>query len=187
MTTLYGRTGTALLVIDMQQGVVADSHDLAGVTANIAALVAAARADGTPVIWVQHSDDYLPEGSDEWQLIPELVRLEAEPLVRKHYGDSFEATDLEPRLAERGVGHLVVTGAATDACVRATLHGAFTRGYDVTLVGDAHTTIDRSEPGLPSAAEVIALTNLYWQYTSAPGRTAGTVSAKEVTFAGAGA
>ena len=63
----------------------------------------------------------------------------------KRYGDSFEATDLEPVLAERGVGRLIVTGAQTDACMRSTLHGAFVRGYDVTLVDDAHTT-ERPHP-----------------------------------------
>ena len=52
----------------------------------------------------------------------------------------FPVEELVRRLAERGVGRLVVTGAQTDACVRSTLHGAFVRGYDVTLVADAHTT-----------------------------------------------
>ena len=183
MTTLDGRTQTALLVIDVQVGVVADAHDRDDVVANIAALVAAARAAGTPVIWVQHSNEDMPEGSARWQNVPELPQLDSEVIVHKRYGDSFEATDLESRLAEHGVGHLVVAGAATDACVRSTLHGAFARGYDVTLVSDAHTTGDWGEEGLPTAEQVIAHTNLYWKYQSAPGRTAGTLSAKEVTFA----
>ena len=106
--------------------------------------------------------------------------------MHKIYGDSFEDTDLEARLAELGVGRLVVAGAQTDACIRSTLHGAFTRGYDVTLVGDAHTTEDHSEYGAPSPEQVIAHTNLYWKYQTAPGRTAGTVSTQEVSFAPAG-
>ena len=97
------------------------------------------------MIWVQHSDDDLAEGSDGWQYVPELQREESEPLVHKQYGDAFEATDLESELTERGVGRLIVTGAQTDACIRATLHGAFTRGYDTLLVADAHTTEDFSE------------------------------------------
>ena len=105
-------------------------------------MVDKARAEHVPVIWVQHSSDDLAEGSDGWQYVPELQRRESEPLVHKRYGDSFEATTLESELAQRGVGRLVVTGAQTDACIRATLHGAFTRGYDTVLVSDAHTTED---------------------------------------------
>ena len=75
-----------------------------------------------PVIWVQHSSDELAEGSDEWGYVAELQREDSEPLVHKRYGDSFEGTDLESELAQRGVGRLVITGAQTDACIRSTLH-----------------------------------------------------------------
>jgi nicotinamidase-related amidase len=184
MTTLPDRPNTALLVIDVQNGVVADTHNRDGVITNINTVVDKARAKGAPVIWVQHSDDHLPLGSESWQYVPELVRRDSEPLVHKTYGDSFEGTELEALLAERGVGRLIVTGAQTDACIRATLHGAFVRGYDVTLVGDAHTTEDLSQYGAPPPDQVIAHTNLYWQDESAPGRTAGTVASAEVSFAG---
>jgi nicotinamidase-related amidase len=187
MTTLPDRPNTALLVIDVQSGVVADTHNRDGVIANINTVVDKARAEDAPVIWVQHSDDHLLRGSESWQYVPELVRRDSEPLVHKTYGDSFEGTDLEALLAERGVGRLIVTGAQTDACVRATLHGAFVRGYDVTLVGDAHTTEDLSEYGAPPPDQVIAHTNLYWQDESAPGRSAGTVASAEVSFAAGGA
>jgi nicotinamidase-related amidase len=73
-----------------------------------------ARASQVPVVWVQHSDEELAKDSDEWQYVPELVRQDDEPLVHKHYGDSFEDTDLESVLAERGVGRLLVTGARPD-------------------------------------------------------------------------
>ncbi|HEX4832552.1 MAG TPA: cysteine hydrolase family protein [Trebonia sp.] len=183
MTTLPDRASTALLVIDVQNSVVAGTPRRDEVIANIAALVDKARADGAAVIWVQHSSDELAEGSQGWQYVPELTRRDDEPLVAKRYGDSFEATDLEAILAARGVGHLVVTGAQTDACIRSTLHGGFTRGYDVTLVGDAHTTEDLSQWGAPPPEQVIAHTNLYWGFQAAPGRVAGTVPAAEVTFA----
>ena len=187
MTTLPDRPNTALLVIDVQNGVVADTHNRDDVIANINTVVDKARAEDAPVIWVQHSDDHLRRGSEGWQYVPELVRRDAEPLVHKTYGDSFEGTELEALLAERGVGRLVVTGAQTDACIRATLHGAFVRGYDVMLVSDAHTTEDLSEYGAPPPDQVIAHTNLYWQDESAPGRTAGTVDSAEVSFAAADA
>ncbi|MFD0883579.1 cysteine hydrolase family protein [Streptosporangium algeriense] len=182
MTTLPDRPNTALLVIDVQNGVVADAHNRDGVIANINSLVDRARAEDVPVVWVQHSSEHLKRDSDEWQYVPELTRRDTEPLVHKTYGDSFEATDLEELLAEHGVGHVVVTGAQTDACIRSTMHGAFTRGYDVTLVSDAHTTDDMDE-GMPSAEQVIAHTNLYWHWQSAPGRHAATVETAEVTFA----
>ena len=182
MTTLANRPNTALMVIDVQNGVVAGSHDRDGVIANIATLVSKARAEQVPVVWVQHSDEGLEKGSDDWQIVDELSPGEGEPVVQKNYGDSFEATDLEDVLAGRGVGRVVVTGAQSDACIRATLHGALVRGYDVTLVGDAHTTDDQTAWGAPPPEQVVAHTNLYWQFQGAPGRTAGVVSTGDVSF-----
>ncbi len=182
MTRPSERPNAALLVVDVQNGVVAEAHDRDAVVANIGRLVDRAREAATPVIWIQHADDGLPEGSEAWQYVPELRRRDGEPLVHKHYGDSFEDTSLEAELAERGVGRLIVTGAQTDACIRSTLHGAFTRGYDTILVGDAHTTEDLTPYGMPPPDEVIAHTNMYWGHQSAPGREAGVVSTAEVAF-----
>jgi nicotinamidase-related amidase len=183
MTTLPDRPNTALLIVDVQQGVVAEAHQRDAVIANIQTVLEKARSAGAPVVWVQHADDELVEGSDAWQYVTELQRDDGEPLVHKHYGDSFEETDLEVLLAERNVGHLVVAGAQTDACIRSTLHGALVRGYDATLVEDAHTTDDPSQWGAPlDAAQVIAHTNLYWRYSSAPGRSGATVPTAEVAF-----
>ncbi|WP_433824936.1 cysteine hydrolase family protein [Actinoplanes sp. CA-015351] len=184
MTTLTDRPHTALLIIDVQNGVVAGSPNRDEVITNINALLDRARLEDVPVIWVQHSDDGLTRDSEAWQYVPELKRRDGEPLIHKNYGDSFEATDLEEQLAERKVGRLVVTGAQTDACIRSTLHGGFVRGYDVTLVTDAHTTEDLSAYGAPAPEQVIAHTNLYWQWQSAPGRTAGTEETAKVSFTG---
>jgi nicotinamidase-related amidase len=184
MTTLPDRPNTALLVIDVQQGVVAGAHERDTVVANIRSLVDRARDEHVPVVWVQHSSQELAQGSDAWQYVPELARQESEPVVHKTFGDSFEGTDLDEVLERAGIGRLVVTGAQTDACIRSTIHGAFTRGYDVTLVGDAHTTEDLSAWGAPPPDKVIAHTNLYWQEQDAPGRTAAVAETKDVTFAG---
>ena len=184
MTTLENRPHTALVVIDVQNGVVAGAHERDAVVANIGSLVEKARQEQVPVVWVQHSDENLVRGSDEWHIVPELAPGDGEPLVEKHYGDSFEDTTLESVLAGLGAGRLVIAGAQTDACIRSTLHGAFARGYDATLVSDAHTTEDSTEWGAPPPAQVIAHTNLYWTYETAPGRTAGTVDTKNVDFAG---
>ncbi len=184
MTTLSDRPNTALVVVDVQNGVVGNAHARDAVVGNIATLVAKAYAEAVPVVWVQHSSDELPEGTEEWQYVPELPAQPGEAVVHKQYGDSFEATTLEAVLAQRGVGRVVVAGAQTDACIRATLHGAFVRGYDTVLVSDAHTTEDFSEYGLPPADKVIAHTNMYWTWQAGPGRTANVVETAAISFSG---
>lgn len=182
MTTLIDRPNTALLVVDVQNNVVAGAHRRDEVIANIDALVQKARSQGAPVIWVQHSSDELPMNSAGWEYVPELQREAAEPLVHKQHCDSFEETSLESELDRLGVGRLVVTGAQTDACIRATIHGAFVRGYDTTLVSDAHTTEDLSEYGMPPPDKVIAHTNAYWTWQSGPGRKASVEKTEKVQF-----
>ena len=164
MTTLENRPNTALLVVDVQAGVVGEAYERDAVVANVATLVEKARRQEIPVVWV------------------ELSPGDTEPLVEKHYGDSFEATTLEAVLSGLGVGRLVIAGAETDACIRSTLHGAFARGYDAILVSDAHTTGDKSVWGAPPPEAVIAHTNLYWSFQAAPGKTAGIVETKNVSF-----
>ena len=182
MSTLENRPNTALLVIDVQNGVVEGAHERDAVVANVGSLVEQARQQEVPVVWVQHSSDHLAKGSDNWRIVPELTPGDAEPLVEKTYADSFEDTTLETVLSGLAVGRLVIAGAQTDECIRSTLHGAIVRGYDATLVSDAHTTEDQSEWGAPTPDKVIAHTNLYWQYHTAPGRTAGIVETKDVDF-----
>jgi nicotinamidase-related amidase len=187
MAKFENRPNTALLVVDVQNGVVAGNHERDAVVANVGRLVEQARREQIPVVWVQHSDENLARGSDDWRIVHELAPGEAEPLVEKSYGDSFEDTNLEAVLSELEVGRLVVAGAQSDACIRSTLHGAFVRGYDTILVSDAHTTEDQSAWGAPPPDQVIAHTNLYWTYQAAPGRKAGTVETKDVDFGGAAA
>ncbi|MGZ4414328.1 MAG: isochorismatase family protein, partial [Gaiellaceae bacterium] len=95
MTTLENRPNTALLVVDVQNGVVEGAPDRDSVVANVGNLVEKARQEQVPVVWVQHSDDGLERGSDEWKIVPELTPDNAEPLIEKSYGDSFEDTTLE--------------------------------------------------------------------------------------------
>jgi nicotinamidase-related amidase len=186
MTTFENRPNTALLIVDVQKGVVAHAYGRDAVIANINVLVDKARDAGIPVIWVQHSDEGLLHGTDDWKLASELKPASNDALIIKHYGDAFEGTVLAERLADLRVGRLFVAGAETDACIRSTIHGAFTRGYDVILVSDAHTTGDKTKWGAPPPADVIAHTNLYWTYQSGPGRHAGTAKTVDVDFSGAG-
>jgi nicotinamidase-related amidase len=184
MATIANRPNAALLVVDVQNGVVDGAHERDAVVANIGSLVENARQDGIPVVWIQHSDEELVRGSESWRIVPELTPREAEPLVEKNYRDSFEDTTLETVLSGLGIGRLFVVGAQTDMCVRSTLHGALVRGYDTILVSDAHTTEDLTAWGAPPPDQVIAHTNLYWASQKAPGRTAGTVQTKDVDLRG---
>lgn len=182
MTTLQGREGSALLVIDVQNGVIGGAHRKDEVVATIQGLVDRARAEGAPVVWIQHSDGELAHGSDEWRIVEELSPAAGEPVVHKHYADAFEESSLEEVLATGRIGRIVVAGSQTDECIRSTLHGGMVRGYDVTLVGDAHTTEDLSDWGAPTPDLVIAHTNLYWSNHRAPGRTAEVADAAEVVL-----
>ena len=180
MTTLIDRPNTALLVVDVQNGVMNNVHNRDAVIANISTLVEQARAASVPVIWVQHNDAELVHGAEVWAYVPELEVAPGEPVIHKSYNDAFEETTLESELAASAVGSLVIVGAQTEWCIRATLHGAIARGYDALLVSDAHTTNDMSPAML--ATSIIELTNTYWKWHSAPGRSAGTVTSAEVQF-----
>jgi len=182
MATIRDGNKAVLLVVDVQNGVMSDAWEAPRVVRNVARAVERAREQDVPVIWIQHASEELVEGTEVWQYVPELQRAESEPLIHKRFGDSFEDTTLESELAQRGVGRLVVTGAQTDACVRATIHGAFARGYDTVLVGDAHTTEDLTEYGAPAPDKVIAHTNMYWSWQDGPGRTASVVDTASVDF-----
>src|SRR6267142_1531597 len=106
MTTLENRPNTALLVVDVQNGVVEGTPARDSVVANVGSLVEKARREEVPVVWVQHSDGGLAKGSDEWRIVPELRPDDAEPLVEKSYGDSFEDTTLENVLSNLRGGRL---------------------------------------------------------------------------------
>src|SRR3954454_1991301 len=181
MSTLENRPNTALVVVDLQNGVVEGTHERDAVVANVGRLVEQARRGQVPVVWVQHDDDeHLPRGSEPWGIVPEVDPGDAEARVEKRYPDAFEDSRLEAVLSDLGVGGLVGAGAQADECIRGTLHGAVARGYDATLVSDAHTTEDLTPWGAPPPEAVIAHTNLYWQEQAAPGRTAAVVEAAEV-------
>ena len=174
---------SALLVIDVQRDVVANAFRRNEVVANIEHLVESARKAGVPVIWVQHSDDELVKGSEGWAYVSELRMGNGEPVVHKQFGDSFEGTNLDELLQELAIEQLIVCGAQTDACIRSTLHGAIARGYNATLVSDAHTTDDCTWATPPlSAEQVIAHTNFYWNWQRTPRAVGGTSLTAEVVF-----
>lgn len=171
----------ALLVIDVQNGVVANSWRRDEVIQNCLKMVDHARASEVPVIWIQHEGEELVRGSDEWQLVLELVPADGETRIYKEYSDSFAATDLNHILDDLDIGHLVISGAQTNACVRATTYRAAGEGFDVTLVTDAHTTEDISWDGIELNAEsMINDLNLTMQFLDWPGQDVTSMPTKKI-------
>src|ERR1019366_4277337 len=146
---------TALLVIDVQNDVVDSAWKRDEIVARIANLVSRARDNGVAVIWVQHSESEMPIGSEYWQIVPELKPAKHEKIIHKLYRSAFEGTELEEILEGLDIGHLIITGAQTNYCVRNTIHAGFERGYNITLVEDAHTTMDETWDGVTITAEQI--------------------------------
>ncbi len=155
MSAYPDRNRTALMVIDVQVDVMEYAWKREETISRIAELVRGARESKVDVIWVQHSDDGMQIDSEAWQLVPELKVLNSERIVHKLWRSSFEETELEEILEELKVGHLVITGAQSNLCVRHTIHAAIERGLDITLVSDAHTTLDDSWNGAPIPAELL--------------------------------
>ena len=184
MATVREGNKGILLVVDVQVGVMKEAWDAPRIIENVARAVERARAQGVPVIWVQHSDEELVYGSPQWQWVPELAPAEGEPLIHKRFNSSFEQTALEEELAKLGATHIALAGAATNWCIRATAYGALDRGYDLTLIKDAHTTgtIQLDNGSKIEAASVVQELNIAMTWVSYPGRTNGTAAAEEVDF-----
>ena len=184
MATVREGNKAVLIVVDVQVGVMSDAWDANRIVGNVARTVDRARSQGVPVIWVQHSDKDLVHGSPEWQWVPELMPHDGEPLIHKHYESSFEQTALEEELAKAGATHIALAGASTNWCIRATAYGALERGYDLTLISNAHTTRTMELEGgaKVEATSFIADLNVAMTWLSYPGRRNGTAKAEEVDF-----
>jgi nicotinamidase-related amidase len=188
MATVREGNKGVLLVVDVQVGVMSESWDAPRIIKNLTHAVERARAHGVPVIWVQHSDQNLPYGSPEWQLAPDLVPADGEPIIHKQFNSAFEQTPLDQELSNLGATHIALAGAATNWCIRATAYGALDRGYDLTLIKDAHTTgtIELENGTRIEAANIIHELNIAMTWVSYPGRTSSTATADEVDFASFG-
>ena len=184
MATVREGKKAILMVVDVQVGVMKDAWDAPRIVENVARTVERARTHGVPVVWVQHSDDQLPKDTPEWQWVPELVPADGETRVFKSFNSSFEETPLETELAQLGASHIVLAGAATNWCIRATAYAALDRGDDLTLVKDAHTTETmRLDDGTTiEAADVVRELNIAMTWLEYPGRKNSTATADEVDF-----
>jgi len=175
---------TVLLIVDVQVGVMRAAWDAAHIIQNIALAVEKARSAGIPIIWVQHSDNELIYGSTDWQLAPELAPGEGEARITKQFNSAFERTTLEETLARLGATHIVLAGAATNWCIRATAYAALERGYDLTLIQDAHTTeaLELEDGAMIKATDIIWELNVALKWLSYPGRVNSIVGAEQIDF-----
>jgi len=184
MATIREGRRSVLLVVDVQVDVMREAWDAPRVIGNVALAVERARAQGAAVVWVQHEDADMPRDSDGWQWVPELGPREGDARIFKRYNSSFEDTPLEAELARLGATRLVLAGAMTNWCIRATAYAALERGYDLTLVKDAHTTsaIERGDGSVVQARDIVDDLNLAMRWLQYPGRKPGTAKAAELDF-----
>ncbi|WP_252501665.1 cysteine hydrolase family protein [Sporosarcina sp. Marseille-Q4943] len=137
---------TALVVIDVQNAMFMEEDPVYQgevLIRNIKDLLAEARSNKTPIFFIQHNEAVgqpLEKGSFGWKIHPELAPAEQDTIIQKTTPDSFHKTDFEEQLKQRKIEHLVLAGIQTDICVDTTCRRAFSMGYDVTLVADAHST-----------------------------------------------
>ena len=175
---------TAVLIIDIQHALCAGNDAAFGIDSvidKVNAMSARARVAGSPVILIQHEEEDegpFQFGSEGWALAGGLLTAAEDLRLRKRTPNSFHGTDLHLLLRDRGVSHLVICGLQTEFCVDTTVRQALPLGYDVTLVADAHSTID----GALRAEQVIAHHNRTLRWMTSYGPRMEVKPAAEVTF-----
>ncbi len=183
MATVRDGNKAALLVVDVQVGVMAGTWESERVVAKVSRVVERARAAKAPILWIQHNGEDLIHGSPEWQLVAPLIPTGTEVLIEKRYNSAFEGTQLEAELLRVGASRLILAGAATNWCIRATAYGALDRGYDVTLVEDAHTTVTEVDGERRiEAADIVEDLNNTMMWLEYPDRVNSIAAAEEVVF-----
>lgn len=184
MATIRNGNKSVLLVVDVQVDVVKNGWEAPRVIANVALAAERARARGVPVLWVQHESEDMPYDSPGWQWVPELVPAAGEVRLFKKYASSFEETSLERELGRLDASHIVLAGAQSNWCIRAAAYGALERGYDLTLVADAHTTddIQREDGSVIEARGIVDDLNLAMTWLAYPGRKTRIAKAAELEF-----
>lgn len=184
MATVRAGNQCVLIVVDVQVGVMKDCINATQAIANVARTVERARAAKVPILWVQHENDALKRESDEWQWVSALVPSAGEARVYKQFNSAFEQTDVDALLAKTGATHIVLAGAQSNWCIRATAYGVLERGYDLTLVKDAHTTsdLDLGDGTKVDAATIVRDLNVTIKWLEYPGRRNAIATAEDVVF-----
>lgn len=180
------QTKSALLIIDMQTEWLQPSagrFDLEGVLARINQVAQHYRARGDAVVFVRHSNEEAPIGTAGWQIDARLPVQPTDHIVDKCACDSFVQTTLTALLQGLGVGHITISGMATEFCVDSTVRAALSAGFDVTALADGHTTGDRPHLG---AQAIVNHHNWVWTHLAAPaGRVIRVLPASELLITAA--
>ncbi|MBG0788588.1 MAG: isochorismatase family protein, partial [Anaerolineaceae bacterium] len=171
-------------IVDMQVHVIDSAWKEKAVIENTRRAVEKARDSGVPVIWIQHVNRKLVPGSPGWQIVPPLNPLPNEIRIEKHFNSAFEETGLEDTLARLGITHIVLAGVLTNWCVQSTAYAALDKGYDLTMIGDAHTAADFELENNETikAADIIMAFNLTIGGLRYPGRTNQVINVDDLAF-----
>ncbi|MFD5813969.1 isochorismatase family protein [Streptomyces sp. NPDC127038] len=145
---------TALLIIDLQTALLSDAHEVEACLHKVAHLAERARCASMPVIYLRQRLPDVPAGLID--VHPTVAPQLGDVVLDKDGADSFLDTGLGKLLDEQEVCRVIITGFATEYCVDSTGRSALSRGYDLVLVSDGHTTPERPPGAAPSAAQVIA-------------------------------
>ena len=140
-------TKTALLVIDVQTGLISEStYRKDEFISSLQSLLTACRGAGMPVVYVQHSDpedrEELPLGSEAWRIAHEVAPLDGEPVVEKRFNSAFRQTGLRALLDGMGTDTLIIAGMMTQYCIDATCKVAFEYGYSLVIPPETNTTLE---------------------------------------------
>lgn len=134
---------SALLIIDVQKALFSRPtpiYNAERLLSNINSLIEMWQHVGGVVIYIQHSNTkMLIKDTPDWEIHPDLKKINSGVLVHKLHGNAFEKTNLMDILKSKSIEEVVVTGLVTQGCVRATCIGAHKLGYRVILVEDGHS------------------------------------------------
>ncbi|NMI06470.1 cysteine hydrolase [Paenibacillus sp. SZ31] len=136
----------ALLIIDVQVAMFDEADPVyqgEQLLQKIQMLMDKAREAGHSIIYIQHSEGAgspLERGTPGWAIHPSITPIAGDLVIEKETPDSFHETNLHLKLQEDGVTELILTGMQTELCVDTTCRRAYSLGYTVNLVRDAHST-----------------------------------------------
>lgn len=184
MATIREGEKTALLIVDMQVHVIDSAWKEDLVIENTRIAVEKARKSSVPVIWIQHVNQKLVPGNPGWQIVPEMAPLPDEIRLEKQFNSAFEKTHLEETLARLDITHIILAGVLTNWCIQSTAYAALDKGYDLTLIGDAHTAgdIDFDDGKTLSAADIIQAFNVTIGGLRYPGRRNRVINVDDLAF-----
>lgn len=149
--------GAPVIVIDLQTGMfdgVVDPplHDADRLIERAREVIGWARREGRRIAFIRHDGpegDSLAPGEPGWPVWPALGQATDEPTFSKKVGDAFSNPELGRWVEEQHAPEVVLLGAQTDFCIAATVKGAMENGLKVTVVSDAHSTLDQPDEAAP--------------------------------------